>query len=201
MAIAYTVGAPYVFIFKHTGEILQAALLYIGLLGILWDGSLIILGLMFETWRHFVPFGKRIPITVESTRNVRFFTRGLLPLILIILTSFIIYGTGNITLTSLKLIGSTTEWRDSFFWAIEGPVIEWIAGLPINTGAWDKLYHSAWGIELFAAFVLIVSWKRFNDCSQILCIHDLAFLCRSLSRRYEPGYGTSISQTGTVQLP
>ena len=156
IAIAYYVGAPYVLIFRHTGEIMLAVALYIGLLGIAWDGSLIIAGLIFETWRRWGPYGHKFTMTVDSTRNVRFFSHGLTPLILIFITSFIIYCTGNITLISLKLIGNTTEWRDPFFWAIEGRVLEWIAGFPINTNAWDKLYHSAWGIELFAAFVLVV---------------------------------------------
>ena len=44
IAIAYYVGAPYVLIFRHTGEIMLAVALYIGLLGIAWDGSLIIAG-------------------------------------------------------------------------------------------------------------------------------------------------------------
>jgi len=156
MAAAYYVDAPYVLLFKHTGGTMLAVFLYVGLLGIIWDGSLIIAGLIFETWRRWGPYGSNISITVNSTRHIRFFTHGLSPLILILVTSFIIYGTGNITLISLKLIGSTTEWRDPFFWAIEGPVLEWIAGFPINTNAWDKLYHSAWGLELFAAFALVV---------------------------------------------
>jgi len=152
-----------------------------GFLGIVWDGSLIILGLIFESWKRWGPYGEDISITVDSTRNVRFFTRGLSPLILILVTSFIIYGTGNITLISLKLIGSATEWRDPLFWAIEGPVLEWIAGFPINTSIWDKLYHSAWGIELFAAFVLVLIGRNtrvvLNYCvSMILLFYIGRFL-------------------------
>ncbi len=160
MAVSYSVEAPYVFLLKDTGWILLSVLLYLGLLGIVWDGVLILTGLIFETFRRWGGYGEGILITVNSTRKIRFFTRGLSPLILILVTSFVILGTGNITLISLKLIGSTTEWRDPFFWAIEGPIIERIASFPINTSAWDKLYHSAWGIELFAVFVLVVIGKN-----------------------------------------
>lgn len=148
--------APFVLIFKHTGAMLLAILLYMGVLGIIWDGSLIITGLVFEALRRWTPYGKGVSISVESTRRIRFFTCGPWPLIMVLSTALIIYGTGNITLICLKLIGSTTEWRDPFFWGIEGPVIQSIVNLPINTTAWDMLYHSAWGIELLAAFILVL---------------------------------------------
>lgn len=181
MAVAFYIDAPYVFLFKHSGGTMLAVFLYIGLLGIIWDGSLIILGVISETWQRWGLFGKSITITVDSTRKVRFFTQGLVPLILIVVASFIIYGTGNITLISLQLLGSVTEWRDPFFWAIEGPTLEWVAGLPINTGVWDRLYHSAWGIELTAAFALFVigrsSKVALNYCvSMILLFYIGRFL-------------------------
>jgi len=181
MALAYYVNGPYVFIFKHTGEIVMAALLYIGLLGIIWDGTLIIVGLIFEAWRRWGLYGEGITMSVNSSRKVRFFTRGLFSLVLILITTFIIYGTGNITLISLSLIGSTTEWKDPIFWAIEEPVLKWITSIPINTGAWDMLYHSAWGIELFAAFILIVIGRTsrvvLNYCvSMILLFYFGRFL-------------------------
>ena len=201
MAAAYYVDAPYVLLFKHTGGTMLAVFLYVGLLGIIWDGSLIIAGLIFETWRRWGPYGSNISITVNSTRKIRFFTRGLSPLILILITSFIIYGTGNITLISLKLIGSTTEWRDPYFWAIEGPVLEWIADFPINTSAWDKLYHSAWGLELFAAFALVVIGRSSKVVLSYCVSMILLFIYRPVFRRFKPGYGASILQAGTVQIP
>ena len=181
IAVAYYVNAPYVLLFKHTGEMLLGALLYVGLLGIVWDGSLILAGLICQTWRRWGPYGESISMTVDSTRGLRFFTHGLLPLILILVTLFIIYGTGNIALISLKLIGSTTEWRDPYLWAIEGPVLEWITSFPINTDPWEKLYYSAWFIELFAVFVLVVIGRHskivLNYCvSMILLFYFGRFL-------------------------
>jgi len=154
LAVAYYVDAPYVFLFKHTGGTVLAVLLYMGLLGIVWDGSLIILGLIFETWKRWGPYGEGISITVDSTRNVRFFTHGLSPLILILVTSFIIYGTGNVTLISLKLIGSATEWRDPYFWAIEGPVLEWLADFQ-STPVFGTSFTTVPGVL---------------NCSQLLCL-------------------------------
>ena len=150
-------GSPYVPIFKHTFAMLLLVLLYIGVMGIIWDGALIILGKCLEAWQKWIqPTCKYCHLTVSVTKNIRFYTLGPSPLILLLITTFIIYGTGNITLISLSLVGSTIEWRDPLFWAIEGPIIKWLIHFPINTAAWDTLYHSAWGIELFAFFVLVL---------------------------------------------
>ena len=158
--IAYYFGAPFVFLFKHVGEALLSVLFYIGFLGIAWDGLLIYLGLIFKFWLRWISYNKGVSQILSTTKKIRFFSRGVFALILILISSFIIYGTGNITLISLQLIGSTTEWRDSFFWAIEEPAFRWITNLPIDVGAWDMLYHSAWPIELFAVFVLILMGRN-----------------------------------------
>lgn len=153
---AAATDSTFVLWFRDTPLLLLAVLIYMGLLGIVWDGSLIAAGLIFQIVRSLRPSGKSIPITVESTRKIRFFTCGISPLIIILLTAFVILGTSNITLISLNLLGTVTEWRDPFLWNLEGSIFEWLTRLPIDAASWDKLYHGAWGIELFAAFVLIL---------------------------------------------
>jgi membrane-associated phospholipid phosphatase len=148
--------SPFALWFRDTPVILLAVLLYIVILAVVWDGMLISVGLISETWQRWKPSGQGATITVESTRGARFFTCGVSPLIMIVATSFAILGTSNITLISLKLLGTITEWRDPFFWKIEGPIFEWLSRSSIHAGPWDKLYHGAWFIELFAAFVLVL---------------------------------------------
>ncbi|MDR3409609.1 MAG: phosphatase PAP2 family protein [Formivibrio sp.] len=153
--LAVWTASPFSWWFRDTQYVLLAVLSYIVVLGIVWDGSLVSIGLICEAWSH----GKsklKGDITVESMRKIRFFTCGFAPVLMIVLTSWVILGTSNITLISLNLVGHVTHWRDPYLWRLEGPIIEWITKRPINVTAWDSLYHSAWLIEMFAAFVLIV---------------------------------------------
>src|SRR5690606_21779215 len=85
-----------------------------------------------------------------------FFSCGPAPIAMLLATAVAILGTSNITLLNLELLSHSTQWRDPLFWRLEGGVLERIAALPIDTAAWDRLYHSAWGIELVAAFALVV---------------------------------------------
>lgn len=154
--VAILVDAPFTLWFKDTPFILLATLIFIVVFGIVWDGLLISVGLASQTWRRWKPSPESVPVSVESVRRMRFFSCGLSPMLMIAATAFVILGTSNITLLSLKLLGTATHWRDAFFWEIEGPIIARLTQLPIHVTAWDKLYHSAWGIELFAAFVLVL---------------------------------------------
>jgi membrane-associated phospholipid phosphatase len=160
--ISNYINSPYIIWFKHTEILLLSILIYMGFLGVFWDGLLIIPGLVLAIWRHGQTFSEGLSTTLLFTGKARFFAKGISPLILILTTSFIVYGTGNITLISLKLIGNTTEWRDPLFWAIEGPVFERLTAFSINANAWDALYHSAWSIELFAVFILILIGRSSN---------------------------------------
>lgn len=152
---AYLLGSPFTLWFKDSLYLLLAVLIFVGGLAVAWDGLLIGVGLACETWQRRQPSGST-RVTVESMRKARFFTCGPSPLIMIIMTAFAILGTSNITLINLKLLGTVTEWHDSFFWGIEGPLFVWLARFPIDPAAWDRLYHSCWGIQLIAAFVLVL---------------------------------------------
>lgn len=154
-ALARAAGAPFALWFRDTPLLLAALLGFVLLLGVIWDGSLVSIGLVSEKFR-----GWRTPgasgLSVESLRARRFFTCGASPILMLLATGFVILGTSNLTLLNLQLLGSVTQWRDPFFWQLEGALLEKIIQSPIATTAWDGLYHSAWGIELLAAFALIV---------------------------------------------
>lgn len=153
--LASAVGSPFILWFRDTPLLLAAMLAVIVLMGIVWDGGLIMLALLTETvWRRFG--NTPPPLTVEAMRAKRFFTCGSGPIVMLLATAITILGTSNITLVNLELLGDGTRWRDPFFWRLEGAFLQRIATLPIDTAAWDRLYHSAWGIELLAAFALVV---------------------------------------------
>ena len=153
---AVVAGSPFTLWFKDTEIVLAAVVILLVALGIVWDGLWISAGLISETLGPWTLPGLDTSLTVESVRRIRFFTCGLSPTVMIVATAFVILGTSNITLLSLKLVGNVTEWRDPIFWAIEQPVFDGLTRLPVNAAAWDRLYHSAWGIELIAAFILVL---------------------------------------------
>ncbi len=59
-----------------------------------------------------------------------------------------------------SLLESVTAWRDSFFWALEGSLLNWVTGHAFFVLAWETLYHSAWTIELGAVFLLFVIGRK-----------------------------------------
>ena len=154
--LAHVMGSPFELWFWDTAWLLAGVLAYIVLLGVVWDGTLVAIGLVSEAaWRRRGRAGTS-PVSVESMRAWRFFTCGLPPIGMLLATSLAILGTSNITLLSLKLIGNLTQWRDPFYWSIEGPLLMHLPRLSIDPAPWDRLYHSAWLLELLAAFALIV---------------------------------------------
>jgi len=149
-------NSPFIFWFQDIPYLLLGILLFILFLGLFWDGFLISIGLISEIWHRWKPYRKVPFVTIGSLREIRFFTCGFPSLIIVLATSFIVLGTSNITLLSLKLLDGVTKWRDPFFWRLEGPILSWITSFSINATPWDYLYHSGWFIELFALFLLIV---------------------------------------------
>lgn len=154
--ISVLVGAPFSLWFNDGHFVVIAALFFLIFFGVVWDGSLLLLGVICENLQRWRMFSRVGQITVETVRKFRFFTCGVTPLILIVLTAFTLLGTSNITLISLKLLGHATVWRDPYLWEIEKGVLVWLTQLPINVTAWDTLYHGCWPIEFFAAFVLVL---------------------------------------------
>ncbi len=154
--LAAVVGSPFVWWFRDAPLLLAAMLALLVLMGIAWDGTLVSVGLVADAlWRRAGRTGKA-PLGVTAMRARRFFTCGPAPIAMLLATAVTILGTSNITLLNLELLAHSTYWRDPFFWRLEGGTLERIATLPIDTAAWDRLYHSAWGIELVAAFALVV---------------------------------------------
>ncbi|MCC4115637.1 phosphatase PAP2 family protein [Aromatoleum toluclasticum] len=154
--LATLVGSPFVPWFDDAPLVLAGLLISLVLLGVVWDGTLISVGLAAEgistiTGRH----GLR-SISVETMRPRRFFTHGPMPLVLILATAVSILGTSNITLINIELLSDAHRYRDVLFWNIEGPLLESLSSLQINPKWWDRLYHSAWFVEILAAFILVV---------------------------------------------
>lgn len=154
--VAAWAGTPFTLWFRDTLVLLVAVLVLILLLGVIWDGSLIAVGLVAERLGRKRLVSLAVTLSVESMRERRFFTCGITPVLLVVLTAYAILGTSNITLISLKLLGGVTDWRDVYFWRLEAPIFDWLKAFPVDTLAWDRLYHSCWLIELSAAFALVV---------------------------------------------
>lgn len=148
-------GSPFTLWFGDTEILLVAMLGVLLTLGIVWDGTLVSIGLASEALPQGLTGGRFRP-TVESLRSARFFTCGPLPIAMMALTALAILGTSNITLLNMELLRETTHWRDAFFWRLEAPLLTRLQYMAIDAAAWDRLYHSAWGIEMLAAFALVV---------------------------------------------
>lgn len=154
--LAAAVGSPFVPWFPDTPLLLAAMFALLLLMGIAWDGTLVAIGLAADSlWQRARRSGAA-PLGVDAMRARRFFTCGATPIALLLATAVTILGTSNITLLNLELLAHGAPWRDPFFWRLEGALLQRIAALPIDAAAWDRLYHSAWGIELVAAFALVV---------------------------------------------
>ena len=146
--------APFVLWFPDTPLLVGALLGCLLLMGIVWDGTLVGLGLAGQAlWKN---SSRPAPLTVERVRGARFFSCGPLPIVLLLAAAVSILGTSNITLLSLKLLQQTTHWRDAALWQIEAPLLYRLQHMSIDVAAWDHLYHSSWGIETVAAFALVV---------------------------------------------
>lgn len=157
LALAQAWDSPFVFWFFDTPILLAALLGLLLSMGVVWDGTLVGAGLVADAIgrrgarrTHSARFG------VEAMRARRFFTCGPAPIALLLATAVALLGTSNVTLLNMELLANGSHWRDPVLWRLEGAVFEQIVSLPIDVAAWDRLYHSAWLIEVIAAFALIV---------------------------------------------
>lgn len=155
-AMAFGVGVSFSVLFPDTQGILMMELVYLLGLGIVWDVSLIAAASVrrLPIWHLAAGVGGRGVLDAWRARG--FFSRGFWPLILLMATSFAIIGSSNLTLINLELLKSDTAWRDPMLWSLEGPLFEWLGRRSPDVQYWDRLYHSAWALELLAAFLLIL---------------------------------------------
>jgi hypothetical protein len=158
--LASWVGVRFSVWLDETGLLMLLALLYVVGLALLWDFGLIVGPRVAQILARRGLRPRWLTLDVTAFREKGFFSLGPWPLALVLVTTHAIIATSNITLISLELLSGVTEWRDSIIWIVEGATLEWIAQLPINVSFCDALYHSAWPIELFAMFVLIVITRR-----------------------------------------
>ena len=141
--VARVVGSRFSFWLDKTSFLLAFVLGHILFWGLLWDGATLLTARLLP--------GRR-----GLWRRMGFFSLGLWPLLLMVPAVYFVIQTGNITLISLTLLQSVTEWQDPFFWALEGGLLDWVSGHAFLVLAWETLYHSAWTIELGALFLLMV---------------------------------------------
>lgn len=190
--LATFLDAPFVAWFADTAVLLLALLFALTLMGIVWDGTLISLGLAGEILWTRSPHTR--PLSVERVRSLRFFSCGPLPIVLLLATAYSVLGTSNITLMSLKLLESTTQWRDAVLWSIEAPALSALSGLSVNVDAWDRLYHSAWGIETVAAFALVVIGRGTRIVLGYCLTLIVLFYCGRLLGMLNPVMGPAFFQ-------
>lgn len=156
--MASIISSPYVLWFNDTNLLLFAVGFYLLFLGTAWDIGVIVLTIVDDfvtkiSGSHLFPESLR-----ENFRVLRFYPFGLPSILIVLLTCFAILGTSNISLLSFKLLSGVTEWRDEIFWAVEGPLFEWLSTLSISTTFWDAIYHSCWALEMtMVCFLIIVS--------------------------------------------
>ena len=129
-ALAALLDAPFVPWFKDTPLLLLALLAALTLMGIVWDGSLVAIAIAAQAlWKR---LGRPPPLSVERVRSIRFFSCGALPILLLLATAFSVLGTSNSTLMSLRLLETTTQWRDAALWAIEAPLLARLADVAVD---------------------------------------------------------------------
>jgi hypothetical protein len=144
-------GAMFVLWFKDASGILLVELFYLLGLALAWDAALI----SASAARRLLPAAKPpAPGRLASWKRLGFFSLGPAPLALILLTSAFVIGTSNITLINLELLQGKPAWRDPFLWSIESPVFEWLSSADLDIGLWDRIYHGAWPVQMFAVFAM-----------------------------------------------
>jgi len=156
LLLARRVGAPFMFWFPDTLAVLAALVGALLVYGIVWDTGALAVG--FALSRRGADGagaadGKRWWML---WRRRGFFSLGPWPFTLSLTGGFFVLGTSNITQISLKLLESTTSWRDDVLWDLEEPLLLWVTSLEIPVSAWDLLYHNAWTIEAAVLFSLMV---------------------------------------------
>lgn len=156
--VAKQISSPFSFWFSDAAILLSLIAGYLLIVGFCWDISLIVFGMLVDFLRRRGALNITERLSLKNSRSLRFFSNGIPAIFIILITSYVVLGTSNITLLSFKVLGSFTEWRDPMFWAIERPLFEWLATLSINTAFWDSFYHSSWLLEMtMVCFLIIVS--------------------------------------------
>ncbi len=155
-ALAAAVGAPFVLWFADAYDILVLELAYLLGLGLVWDFSVLSAALARRAIGPRRAAAAVVADVLASWRALGFFSRGALPLAIVGLSSLAIIASSNLTLINLELLKTVTAWRDPWLWAVEGPLFERVSKFPGDVLFWDKLYHSAWALELLAVFALIL---------------------------------------------
>jgi membrane-associated phospholipid phosphatase len=153
MLAANLAGANFIPWFKDANDILLVEALYVLGLALIWDSALI----AASSARRLLPASSaQATGLLASWKRLGFFSLGPLPLALVLLTSAIVIGTSNLTLISLERLHADPAWRDPLLWSIESPLFAWLSATHPDIRLWDRIYHGAWPIEMFAVFMLLL---------------------------------------------
>lgn len=150
-AIAATLtGARFSLMFHDIPDNLWVILFCFAFFGAVWDGLL----LAADGWAH--AQGKTGE-TASRWARYGFFCLGGWPMAFILVTTYGILLTSNVTLVNLQLVSATTmEWKDALFWKIEGGILSRIHMLTLPVISLDIVYHGVWAYWAFCTFMMLV---------------------------------------------
>lgn len=164
---------PFEWWFSDTWQLLLIETIFLMLLAAIWDSALICAG----TFRQFMPGAtmrsRQFPPAIWQRLGC--FNLGVWPLLTVLAASCGAIGTSGITLINLALLQQQPDWRDPALWNIEAPLFQWLSLHPVNPLWWDRLYHSAWGIELLVVFILAVLARDNRKVAQFCLSFVLLF--------------------------
>ena len=149
------VGVPFTIWYDDSRLLLLGVMSILLIYGLSWDVIIVATWLLSRTLSKIRLDHKYTPLKV-LWKDIGFFSVGIVPVLLIVFTSYVILETSNITIISLKLSESLISWKDPYFWNIEKEVFHILSNLKPKAFFWDILYNSCWIIELFAMFLLIL---------------------------------------------
>lgn len=152
-------GVPFIIWYDDCGLLLLVVGAILLFYGVCWD-VLVFLTFLSSKVISKIKAGHKYTQLHILYRHLGFFSVGIVPILVVLFTSYVILETSNITIVSLKLSGSLIPWRDAFFWDIEKGVYYFLANYRPNPSFWDILYNSAWAIELFAIFLLVLTSRN-----------------------------------------
>lgn len=142
--------------FPDAGAILGAFVGFVVSVTLMWDAFFLVAGTA-----HSIASRRRRALDEPRSllswwRRFGFFSVGVWPLPFVIVTIYFLILTSNVSSISLKLLESTTSWRDPFYWGLEEPFLVWVTQLPIHVPFWESIYNVGWVVEMLALLAIVV---------------------------------------------
>ena len=119
--IGASMGVRFIIWYDDCGVLLLGVGSILVFYGVSWDVIIVATWLLSRTLSKIRSDHKYTPLKV-LWKDIGFFSVGIVPVFIIVFTSYVILETSNITIISLKLSGSLISWKDPFLWSIEKKV-------------------------------------------------------------------------------